>query len=163
MDSNMALLCYHLPLDAHGELGNNWKAAVDLNLTDLKPFAEYNKVAIGVIGSIKPLPFEELKKQVEQYYNNTAAFVKVKDIISTVAIVSGAGEKFIKAAAQAGADCFITGRADEPVWDDAHEENISFLALGHYATEIVGPKALGQHLHNRFRIEHLFIKTNNPF
>jgi dinuclear metal center YbgI/SA1388 family protein len=163
MDNDIALLGYHLPLDAHREVGNNWKAAMDLGLNDLQPFAPISRVDIGVVGTIQPTSFEDFTKKVEQYYGNRAAAVKVKDIVSKVAIISGGADKFIKAAAQAGADCFITGRFDEPVWDDAHDENISFLGLGHYATEVVGPKALAQHLQAHFGIPCEFIKTDNPF
>ena len=163
LDHNIALLCYHLPLDAHQEIGNNWKAARDLGLKDLKPFAEYFKVPIGVIGTMQPIPFVEFKKNIEEYYGRSATSVQVKDTIASVAIVSGAGEKWIKDAARVGADCFISGRVDEPVWDNAHEEHISFLGLGHYATETVGPKALAKHLQETFALPSIFIKTENPF
>lgn len=163
VDHDIALLGYHLPLDAHRELGNNYKAALDLGLQNLQPFAEYYKVPIGVIGSIIPMPFNVFKKKVEDYYGRPATSVKVKDSISSVAIVSGGAEKSITAAAHANADCFITGRVDEPVWDSAHEEGISFLGLGHYATETVGPKALAEHIQEIFTISCTFIKTDNPF
>lgn len=163
IDHNIALLVYHLPLDAHHEIGNNWKAAQDLGLGNLKPCIEFNKVPIGVIGTIEPTPFASWKTKVESYYDNKAAAVAVKDTIKTVAIVSGGADRFLKDVAALGADCFITGRFDEPVWDDAHEGNISFLGLGHYATETVGPKALAEYIHKTYGIEALFIKTDNPF
>lgn len=163
LQNDIALLTYHLPLDAHRQLGNNWKAAYDLGLKDLMPFAEFCKVPIGVIGSIEPKSFETFKNTIESYYNHPAQAVCVKDPVTRVAIVSGAGEKCIKAAQEAGADCLITGRVDEPVWDEAHEEGISFLGLGHYATEVVGVKALAEHLQEAYHIPCTFIKTENPF
>ncbi len=163
MENGIALLTYHLPLDAHRTLGNNWKAAYDLGLTDLQPFAEYCKAPIGVIGSLKPTPFKTFKEKVESYYNRPAQAVCVKDPVTRIAIVSGAGEKCIAEAQKEGADCLITGRVDEPVWDNAHEEGISFLGLGHYATEVIGVKALADHLEETYRIPCTFIKTKNPF
>lgn len=163
MDHNIALLCYHLPLDAHQVVGNNWKAARDLGLQELTPFAEFSRVPIGVIGSLPSQRFDEFKQKVETYYGRPAAAVKVKDPVSRVAIVSGGAERFIKVAASLGADCFITGRVDEPVWDWAHEDGISFLGLGHYATETVGPKALANYLQDVFQIPCSFIHTANPF
>jgi len=163
MDHNIALLCYHLPLDAHPEIGNNFKAAKDLSLQNLKPFGEYCNTLVGVIGNVRQESFEEFKKRVENYYGRQANAVKVKDPIKSVAIISGGADGYVSAAAQAGADCFITGRHDEKVWDDAHEENISFLGLGHYGTETVGPKALAEHLEKKFGIPSTFIQTNNPF
>jgi dinuclear metal center YbgI/SA1388 family protein len=140
---NIALLCYHLPLDAHDEIGNNWKAAIDLGLTECKPFFEYGGRTIGVIGQLA-MPFDSFKQKVEAYYGRSAQFVKVQEEISKVAILSGGADKFIRQAAEAGADCFITGCVDEPVWDDAHDYGVSFLGLGHYGTETVGVEALAK-------------------
>lgn len=160
---NIALLTYHLPLDAHQELGNNWKAAQDLGLTNLKSFGYFHHMPIGVIGTCAPTSFDKLKQQVETYYKNSAASLKVKDPISSIALISGGADRFIKDAAHAGADCFITGRFDEPVYDAAHEEGISFLGLGHYATETIGVQALAEHLQEKFAIPCFFIRTQNPF
>jgi dinuclear metal center YbgI/SA1388 family protein len=160
---NIALLCYHLPLDAHPDIGNNWKAARDLGLKNLESFLELYKTPIGVIGYQEPCSFELFKNNIEAYYEHPAIAIKVKDPIGCVALVSGGADKFIQKAAQAGADCLITGKVDEPAWDSAHEEHISFFALGHYATETVGPKALAEHLNKIFTIPCTFIKTNNPF
>jgi len=161
--NDIALLCYHLPLDAHQEVGNNWKAAHDLGLKNCVPFLEYGKIPIGVVGEIDTISFDAFKQQVEQYYNRSAAYVKVHNTVSKVAIVSGGADKCIKDAALVKADCFITGRVDEPVWDDAHEYGVSFLGLGHYGTETVGPKALAVQLEKHFKIPVTFFETKNPF
>ncbi len=163
MEHNIALLGYHLPLDAHQEIGNNWHAARDLGMKDLQSFGELSGKAIGVIGSIAPTSFDVFKQKVEQYYHRSAQSVKVRDPISTVAIISGGADRFIIDAAEAGVDCFITGRVDEPVWDNAHEYGISFLGLGHYGTETVGPQALAGYIQKALGIPCEFIKTDNPF
>lgn len=157
MENNIALLGYHLPLDAHQEVGNNWQAARDLGLKDIKPFS------FGVIGSIDPTSFDTFKHKTERYYGRLAQSVKVKDPVRTIAIVSGGSDRYIVDAAQAGADCFITGRVDEPVWDNAHEYDISFLGLGHYGTETIGPRALADYIQKTLGIPCSFIETNNPF
>lgn len=163
MAHDIALLAYHLPLDAHQQVGNNWTAAQALGLHDLLPFGRYNGQHIGVIGSQSATTFDAFKEKVEQYYGRSAQAVKVKEHIKRIAIISGGADKSVREAAQAGADCFITGRVDEPVWDDAHEQGISFLGLGHYATETVGPKALGEYIKQALGIPSVFIKTENPF
>lgn len=58
----ISLLAYHLPLDAHQKLGNNWKAAFDLGLEDLNPFALSGKTAIGVKGRMGPISTEAFQK-----------------------------------------------------------------------------------------------------
>ena len=163
LDHNIALLCYHLPLDAHQEIGNNCKAAHESRIERFKTFWRNFNIPIGVIGTMQPLPFVEFKKNIEEYYGREAASVKVKDTIASVAIVSGAGEKSIKDAARTGADCFISGRVDEPVWDSAHEEHISFLGLGHYATETVGPQALATYIQGTFALRSYFYQNRKPF
>lgn len=163
INHDIALLGYHLPLDAHQEIGNNWQAARDLGLQNLQPFSHHANTQIGVYGTIPATSFDTFKKTVENYYGRPANAVKVKDTIKKVAIISGAADGFITDAAAIGADCFITGRHDEKVWDNAHELDISFLGLGHYGTETVGPKALAHHIEQKFNIPCTFIKTENPF
>ena len=160
---DIALLCYHLPLDAHPTLGNNGKAAHDLGLTDQELFLEWGGSPIGVVGTMPPVSFDAFKIKVEEYYGRPAQFVKVKDQVSKVAIISGGADKFIMQAAEVGADCFITGRVDEQVWDDAHDYGVSFLGLGHYGTETIGVKELAKVLEEQFKIPAEFIQTNNPF
>ncbi len=160
---NIALLCYHLPLDAHQKIGNNWKAAHEIGLKNCQPFFEYGGEYIGVVGETENIPFEAFKKRVEDYYERPALAIEVNKVVKKVAIISGGADKFIKDAAAAGADCYITGRVDEQVWDDAHDYGVSFLGLGHYGTETVGPQALAQELEKHFQIAATFIKTDNPF
>ncbi len=60
-------------------------------------------------------------------------------------------------------DCFVTGTTDEPIWDIARENNISFCAFGHAATEKIGPKALANYIQENLNISSEFINTENPF
>ncbi len=163
MQNNIGLLGYHLPLDAHREVGNNWKAAHDLGLSNCRPFFELDGNYIGVVGEREPIAFEAFQKEVEQYYGRPAAIVKVHDDVKNIAIISGGADKYIKEAAEAGADCFITGCVDEPVWDDAFDYEVSFLGLGHYGTETIGPQALAESIEKHFEIPAVFIATDNPF
>lgn len=160
---NIALLRYHLPLDAHQTIGNNWKAAQDLGWQHLEPFGTYNNVPIGVRGSFSALPMHEFVQKLEQYYGNRATVVAVKQTVSSAALISGGGYKFFNQAAAAGVDCFVTGSFDEPAWYDAHEYGISFCALGHAATEKVGPRAMASYIEQTYGIESIFIDTANPF
>lgn len=161
---DVSLLAYHLPLDAHQQLGNNWKAAQDLGWTGLEPFGMFKGIPIGVKGHISPTTRTKFQKQLEHYYNHPAACAfGGKETVKTVALISGGAYKSLSEAAAAGIDCFITGNFDEPAWNQAFEEKINFYALGHTATERIGPKALGEHLQQHFGIQHHFLDTANPF
>ena len=164
LENDINLLGYHLPLDCHQDLGNNWKAAKDMGWENLLPFGEYNGLYVGVRGTVKDVPIEDFVRKLEEYYQHQA-FVAPGGgkYIKNVAITSGGGHQLIFEAAKEKVDCYITGSFDEYVWNVAHEEKINFCALGHSATEIVGPQALGEHLSQKFNLEHHFISTNNPF
>lgn len=164
LEHNLSLLSYHLPLDAHKELGNNWKAAADLGWNNLQPFGLYNGQMIGVRGEFPSMPVEVFQQILEEYYNHkahTALFGK--PFVSSACLISGGAYKSIDEAAKAGADCFITGNFDEPAWHMAQEEDMNFFALGHSATEVVGPKALGAYLEKQLGVEVFFLDLFNPF
>lgn len=160
----MALYGYHLPLDAHQVVGNNWQAARALGWGDLQPFGDYNGTLIGVKGTFEPKPIEEFIRVVERYYEHPATVaLGGKKVVGSAALISGGAYKELSAAARAGVDCFITGNFDEPAWGVAYEEGINFLALGHSATEKVGPKALAEHLKQQLHLDAFFLDISNPF
>jgi dinuclear metal center YbgI/SA1388 family protein len=159
LTQGISLLAYHLPLDAHLRVGNNWKAASDLGFEDLEPFA-----AIGVKARLPETDVDAFCKKLETYYGHHAhAALGGKKKVASAAIVSGGAHRLIDQAADAGVDCYITGSFDEPVWDIAHERNIHFFALGHYATERVGVLALMAEIQKQFSVFVEFIDLFNPF
>lgn len=164
LEKGISLFGYHLPLDVHREVGNNWRAAQEMGWEALEPFGLMNKVAIGVKGIIDPLSREQMQTRLEAYYHHPATIVfGGKAEIKTVALISGSAHRNLIDAANEGIDAFITGTYDEPVWPLAQEEGINFYALGHSATERVGPRSLAEHLKNQFGIPCEFIDIPNPF
>lgn len=162
--NGISLLAYHLPLDAHREVGNNWKAASDLGWEKLSPFGLYNGREIGVKGSFSPMPVAAFMAELEAYYSHSATHViGGKKEVTSAALVSGGAYKMLTDAAFAGVDCFITGNYDEPAWNIAKDEKINFFALGHSSTEKVGPKALAKYLEHTIDLPCQFIDIENPF
>lgn len=162
--NNISLIAYHLPLDVHQELGNNWKAALDMGWNDLEPFCFTNGIFLGVKGRFKKMSQEDFQKKLEDYYQHPAhAALGGKNEVETAGLISGGSYKFISKAITERLDCFIAGNFDEPVWSQAFEEKINFYAMGHSATEKIGPKALGDHLGREFKLEYRFIDIYNPF
>lgn len=161
---DISLLAYHLPLDGNKEIGNNWKAAKDLGWENLEPFAEYKGVYLGVKGTFSRKKITEFQKNLEDYYQHSAhCALGGKEIVESAALVSGGAYKLLTEAAKEGIDCFITGNFDEPAWHHAYEEKINFFALGHSATERVGPKALGELIREKYSLKYSFIDIPNPF
>lgn len=160
----LSLLAYHLPLDAHRELGNNWKAAIELGWHALEPFGLYNGKLIGVRGSFAPQSCEAFSESLERYYGHPVSMaLGGKKKVVSAALISGGAHRSLHEASEAGVDCFITGSFDEPTWHEAFEEGINFFALGHSNTEKIGPFHLGRHLQERFGLPCDFIDIENPF
>lgn len=163
LEKELSLLAYHLPLDAHPEVGNNAVAARDLGLTDLEPFVLYHGTPIGYRGRFpSPVPREAFVASLEAYYGHRA-FVEPSgpDPVSTVAFCSGGAAREAREAAEAGLDAYVTGEAGEPEVFLAREAGLTFAALGHHATERVGVRALGRHLASAFGLETVFLEVEN--
>ena len=164
LEHGISLFAYHLPLDLHPELGNNWLAAKEMGWSELLPFCWMNGVPIGVKGKISACSPQELKHKLETYYQHPAACAwGGPSTIQTVALVSGGAHKTIMEAAQAKVDAFVTGSFDEPVWHQAQEEKIHFFAMGHSATERIGPQGLARYIEQELGLPCSFIDIANPF
>jgi dinuclear metal center YbgI/SA1388 family protein len=159
---NISLLAYHLPLDAHESLGNNFGAATLMGFKNLEPFLIKGS-PLGVIGETPSLTPEAFKKQLEEFYEHKAVSALFgKKEIKRVGIISGGAHKMIEEAIRLELDAFVTGSFDEPIWHMAKEAGIHFFALGHAATERIGVKLLGEELQRRFALETHFIQDDNP-
>ena len=164
ISGNLNLLAYHLPLDCHSELGNNALAARELGLTALEPFGVLDGLAIGLRGKLEaPLsPEEFLLRCREVFGQEPMAFLEGPDPIESVGLISGAAERGLHEAIDLGLDLFLTGEASEWVMNVARESGTHFVAAGHYATERLGIRALGEHLAERYGIEVEFVDLPNP-
>lgn len=164
-DSDMSLAAYHLPLDAHPQVGNNALIARALGGDTLEPFALHDGEPIGCIAHFPGdgLDAKEFFARVTALTQRTPLlFDAGPERIGNLAIVSGAGNDYLQDAVAAGADAFLTGEPAERVMSEAQEGAIHFIAAGHYATETFGVKRLGEHLSERFELEHTFIDVPNP-
>jgi dinuclear metal center YbgI/SA1388 family protein len=163
--SDVSLAAYHLPLDAHPEIGNNalLRDALDLD-ADERPFGRAKGSPVGLIGrSGEPIDVGELRRRLsEAVGQEPLVFEAGPDRISTVGIVTGSGGFALHEAGPLGLDALVTGEPSEPVMGEAREYGVHFLAGGHYATETFGIRRLGELVAERFGIEHEFIDVPNP-
>lgn len=164
IDNGIHLVAYHLPLDRHPELGNNVLAARGLGLYSIEPFAQYEGAPIGFRGRYpEPIPAAELVARCEKLFGQAPlAFHAGPAEIGSVGIVSGGAQRELHQAIAAGLDAYVTGEAAEWVMNLARDAGIHYLAAGHYATERLGVRALGEHLAGRFGLEHEFLDVPNP-
>ena len=163
--ADVSLAAYHLPLDAHPEIGNNALLRDELDLeADGRPFGQAMGSAVGLIGRTgEPIDLEELRRRLtEAVGQEPLVFDAGPERISTVGIVTGSGGFALHEAGPLGLDALITGEPSEPVMGEAREYGIHFLAGGHYATERSGIRRLGELVAERFSVEHEFIDVPNP-
>jgi dinuclear metal center YbgI/SA1388 family protein len=158
-DHDIGLAAYHLPLDAHLELGNNALLARAIGATDIEPF-----VGIGVQAKLDGITADELHARVREATGGREplSFLAGPAAVNTIGIVSGGAAKHLDDEIAGGLDAFVTGEPREPAMNDALENGIHFLAAGHYATETFGVRALGDRLAAEFGIKHLFADLPNP-
>jgi len=160
----MSLIAYHLPLDRHAGVGNNAVAGRQFGLEGLEPFGEHEGLPIGFKGRFpSPLSSTELVERCRQVYGQEPlAFLSGPEAIQSLGIISGGAQREFYGAIADGLDAYITGEVSEWVMNVAKETETHYLAAGHYATERLGIRALGEHLAERFGIVAEFIDVPNP-
>jgi dinuclear metal center YbgI/SA1388 family protein len=158
-DTDMSLAAYHLPLDAHPEVGNNALILAELGFERGEKFGD-----VGWTGEAnEPVAREELIERCRRVFGqDPVAFPDGPDQVASIGVVSGGGAFALSEAVERGLDAMISGEPSEPAMADAQEAGITFIAGGHYATETFGVKRLGELLAERFGLEHRFVSVPNP-
>ncbi len=163
-DADISLAGYHLPLDAHPEVGNNALICAELGLDRAEPMAEHKGRPIGFVGrSAEGVAFGELRERCASAFGRepfTWSFGP--DTVHSVGVVSGGAPGSFQEAIAHGLDAFLTGEPAEHVMADARENRVHFIAGGHYATETFGIRRLGELVADRFGVEHRFVDIPNP-
>jgi dinuclear metal center YbgI/SA1388 family protein len=161
MKNDLNLMAYHLPLDAHAELGNNVQFGNLLGLNAVDYSGDDNLVAYAELDA--PIVLGDFLLQIESSLQRTPMCIgDTSKLIKKVAWCTGAAQSYIETAAALGADVFISGEISEQTTHQALEMGVAYVAAGHHATERYGIKALGEHLAAKFNLEHEFIDINNP-
>ncbi|HFD86621.1 MAG TPA: Nif3-like dinuclear metal center hexameric protein [Gammaproteobacteria bacterium] len=164
LDAGVSLLAWHLPLDAHPELGNNAQLAKKLGLITEARFPEQDAAAVGLRGLLaEPMVAEKFAEQLASVLDRQPLHIAPNQrVIKSIAWCSGGAQGYIEAAADAGVDAYLTGEVSEQSFHIAQERDIHFFAAGHHATERYGVQALTAHLAHKFTLESEFIDILNP-
>jgi dinuclear metal center YbgI/SA1388 family protein len=163
-DHDISLAGYHLPLDAHPEVGNNALICAALGLERAEPFGEHRGRSVGFVGrSAEGIPFADLRARcAEAFGQEPFAWDTGPELVRSVGIVSGGAASSFGEAIALGLDAFLTGEPAEHVMADARESKTHFIAGGHYATETLGVRRLGELLAAEFGVRHEFLDVPNP-
>lgn len=165
LGADLSVAAYHLPLDAHPEIGNNALIRAGLGFEPSRePFGAAAGRMIGVVGrSAEGVEAGELRARVAELTGREPlVFDTGPDRVRSIGIVSGAGSSSIHEAVALGLDAFLTGEPSEHAMADASEGGLHYFAAGHWATETFGVRRLGELIAERFGLEHEFIAVPNP-
>ena len=161
---NINLFAYHLPLDAHPELGNNAQLGLKLGLVAQSRFGEQD---LGFLGArSQGGGFDNaavLVSHLENVLKRPVTHIGCAEhAIKKIAWCSGGAQSYFEAAIAAGADAFITGEISEPQAHYAREMGVAYFACGHHASERFGAPAVAAHVAAQWGLDHEFIEIDNP-
>lgn len=163
-ESRLSVAGYHLPLDAHPEVGNAAGLADALGLVETHPAFLYMGHPTGCIGRFAdPLEPDEVHARLLRISPRALLFPGGPSSISSVGVVTGGAQRLALDAADLGLDLFVTGECTEFTQALAVERGLHLAAAGHHRTEVFGPMRLAQSLREAFPgIEVEFVDVDNP-
>ncbi len=161
---DISLIAYHLPLDAHPELGNNVQLAKQLGITVQGGLEPNNPRSVGNVGILAaPQPAPVFADHIAKVLGRRPLLELGHDRpIQRIAWCTGAAQSYIEKAAALGVDAFLSGEVSEPTILAARELGLHYIAAGHHATERYGVQALAAALTTQFDLNHQFIDIDNP-
>ena len=159
IEHDINLCGYHLPLDAHPEIGNNISLARLLELTNLEHLISPYYGEIGYIGDLnKDMKFIDFVEYVDKTLHTKSFIIAVgNEWVKKIGIISGGSAIEYSEAYMQGADTYITGEIKENVVREVEETGMNFINAGHYNTEKLGVQNLGKLLSKKFNVEMRFI------
>jgi dinuclear metal center YbgI/SA1388 family protein len=152
------LFAYHLPLDMHAELGNNVMLAKQLGLK-ITQWADM----LALVELDSPMTLKSMAEKIEAKLRRSPQVIgDLNKPIQRIALCTGAAQGYIEQAVAANVDVYISGEISEQTVHVARESGMSYISAGHHATELYGIQALGEHLAQKFGLQHQFIDIENP-
>ena len=165
LQHDINLLAYHLPLDAHPQLGNNAQLARVLGLVAEQQTGEQNLLFVGRPAAGAFASAATLAQHVQQALQRPVTLVSglpEHTPITQLAWCTGGAQGYFEEAIATGAQAFITGEISEPQAHYARECGVAFLACGHHASERYGVQALAAAVSAQHGLRHIHIDIDNP-
>jgi dinuclear metal center YbgI/SA1388 family protein len=159
------LFGYHLPLDAHLEVGNAASLAKLIDLDELTPFGDYKGSPTGVKGKFKtPISANELQEKLQVVLNHPVMLASPdkEEKLKSLGIITGGANSDWVLAMRGNLDGYLTGEMSEHDWHESQEAGVHMFAGGHNATEQFGIQSLMQKIEKELDVECFFIPSENP-
>jgi dinuclear metal center YbgI/SA1388 family protein len=162
---DIAVYSAHLPLDIHPDVGNNVLLARRLGLEPSAGFARYENIEVGLSGiaDVHTRALVQLCRELAREAGGDAVVTPFENERRTRhwAICTGAGadSDTIREAAQRGVDTLIVGEGPHHTAVQARDLGIVVVYAGHYATETLGVRALGEYVASEFSVKTQFLEA----
>jgi len=161
LSHGLNLFAYHLPLDAHPELGNNAQLARRLGLHVDGQTGNQDLLWHG--RPQQAVSLGEFAGQVARALDRAPLVIGDPDLrLKRIAWCTGGAQGYFEAATLLGVDGFVTGEISEQQVHLSREAGVAFIAAGHHATERYGVQAVGAHLAAMHGLVHHHIEIENP-
>ena len=161
LQHDINLFAYHLPLDAHAALGNNMMLSKHLGLNFTGNAGEKDMLLLAELNL--PITLQTFVNSIESKLARKPQVIgDLSKLVKKIAICTGAAQGYIEQAVAANVDVYISGEISEQTVHVARESGMSYISAGHHATERYGIQALGEHLAQKFDLQHEFIDIDNP-
>ena len=161
LTNDINLLAYHLPLDAHPELGNNAQLAAKLGWF---PEGRFGEQSIAWFGRLPETELASaLGNKLAQLLGRQPQMIGDPERqVHRIGWCSGGAQGYFEQAIALGLDAYVSGEISEQTVHLARESGVVYFAAGHHATERLGAQALAGHLAERFGIQCEFVDIDNP-
>jgi dinuclear metal center YbgI/SA1388 family protein len=162
--ADMSLVAYHLPLDAHPEIGNNARFGALLGVVDTAPANAQDEGDLVRVGSWPDgRVLGDVCAQLARDTGREPLLIgDAAQRVARVAWCTGAAQGYVERAAEAGAELYISGEISEPTVHAARELGVAYIAAGHHASERYGVQALAGRLAAVFDLDWCFLDCDNP-
>jgi dinuclear metal center YbgI/SA1388 family protein len=150
MNNRLSLYAAHLPLDAHGEIGNNVSI---IRALGLKPKLVFENIAYTAVSQFT---LGELVERVEKKVGKVRQKLEFgPKTAENIVVCSGAGGYFAHTVPDNST--LIIGEMHNSVFHPALEKKLNVIACGHYDTEVFGVRKLAEKVGKKFGVETVFV------
>lgn len=162
--NNISLIAYHLPLDAHPDIGNNAMLAKELDLTIVGALYPHEKYPVGNVATTKPISAKDFAHKIATVLGREPLHISTdpERMLTKIGICTGGAQDMIEQAYHMGCQAFISGEVSERTTHMARELGVDYFGAGHHATEKGGIKALGELVAKQFGVDVVFVDIDNP-